>query len=75
MGGVPQTLVSKFKISYNLLLNLYFTNNLSFNEFANNSMVTEDINQQVTYIESEIHNIEESIVDKKKYLQLLKTTK
>ena len=24
LGGVPQTLVSKFKISYNLLLNLYF---------------------------------------------------
>ena len=59
LGGVPQTLVSKFKISYNLLLNLYFTNNLSFNEFANNSMATGDINQQVTYIESEICSLDE----------------
>lgn len=73
LGGVPQTLVSKFKISYNLLLNLYFTNNLSFNEFANNSMATGDINQQVTYIESEICSLDEIIERKKVYLDMLKT--
>ena len=54
LGGVPQTLVSKFKISYNLLLNLYFTNNINFNDFANNSMITNDISKSIKTIENDI---------------------
>ena len=57
LGGVPQTLVSKFKISYNLLLNLYFTNNMNFNDFANNSMITNDITKNIKVIENDIEEI------------------
>lgn len=71
--GVPQTLVSKFKISYNLLLNLYFSNNFEFHEFAGNSMITNDIDKNITFLEREIHELDETILSKKGFLKLLKT--
>ena len=73
LGGVPQTLVSKFKISYNLLLNLYFTNNMNFNDFANNSMITNDISKSIKTIENDIEEIDKQILAKKSYLKLLRT--
>jgi len=73
LGGVPQTLVSKFKISYNLLLNLYFTNNMNFNDFANNSMITNDISKSVKIIENDIEELDNQILAKKGYLNLLRT--
>lgn len=73
LGGVPQTLVSKFKISYNLLLNLYFTNNMNFNDFANNSMITNDISKNIKVIENDIEEIDKEILTKKNYLKFLKT--
>ena len=73
LGGVPQTLVSKFKISYNLLLNLYFTNNMNFNDFANNSMITNDITKNIKVIENDIEEIDKEILTKKNYLKFLKT--
>lgn len=73
LGGVPQTLVSKFKISYNLLLNLYFTNNMNFNDFANNSMITNDISKSVKTIENDMEELDKQILAKKGYLNLLRT--
>ena len=48
MNGKPQTLTSKFKISYNLLLNLLDTGDKNVVEFANKSMVKDDINSQLS---------------------------
>jgi superfamily II RNA helicase len=47
MNGKPQTLTSKFKISYNLLLNLLDIGDKNVVEFANRSMVKDDINSKV----------------------------
>lgn len=46
MKGKPQTLVSKFKISYNLLLNLMDTGHTDFTAFAKKSMIQETVDQQ-----------------------------
>jgi superfamily II RNA helicase len=43
MKGKPQTLVSKFKISYNLLLNLIDIGETDFTKYAKRSMVQGDI--------------------------------
>jgi superfamily II RNA helicase len=43
MKGKPQTLVSKFKISYNLLLNLIDIGETNYTKYAKRSMVQNDI--------------------------------
>jgi superfamily II RNA helicase len=43
MTGTPQKLTSKFKISYNLLLNLIDIGDTNLTAFANKSMITGDI--------------------------------
>lgn len=74
LGGVPQTLVSKFKISYNLLLNLYFTNNFEFSEFANNSMITNEIQKNISSLKNDIQEIDNTILKKKDCLKYQKTS-
>lgn len=43
MRGIPQTLVSKFKISYNLILNLIDIGSDDYLKFCQNSMIQDDI--------------------------------
>jgi superfamily II RNA helicase len=50
MNGKPQTLSSKFKISYNLLLNLLDIGDNNLVSFANRSMVTGDLDSQMKQI-------------------------
>jgi superfamily II RNA helicase len=64
MNGKPQTLTSKFKISYNLLLNLLDIGDKKLIQFANKSMVTGDLDNQMkeiyykmTSLNGEIDNI------------------
>ena len=47
MNGKPQKLTSKFKISYNLLLNLLDIGDINLVSFASRSMSTGDIDAQV----------------------------
>jgi superfamily II RNA helicase len=47
MNGKPQTLTSKFKISYNLLLNLIDIGDTNLVNFAKKSMVTGDLDNQM----------------------------
>ena len=47
MNGKPQTLTSKFKFSYNLLLNLLDIGDNKLVNFANRSMVSGDLDNQV----------------------------
>jgi superfamily II RNA helicase len=59
LKGQPQKLVSKFKISYNLLLNLIDIGNTSFNYYAKRSMIQNDItndSQKYFYKMQEILN-------------------
>jgi superfamily II RNA helicase len=47
MNGKPQTLISKFKISYNLLLNLLDVGNTDLTHFAKKSMITNNLDDQL----------------------------
>ena len=50
MNGKPQTLSSKFKISYNLILNLLDIGDNNLVKFASRSMVTGDLDNQMKEI-------------------------
>jgi len=90
MNGKPQTLTSKFKISYNLLLNLLDIGDKNLVKFAGRSMVTGDLDNQmkeiyykITALTGEIDNMKscmanlrtpESIIKEYIDLQNAKTT-
>jgi superfamily II RNA helicase len=64
MKGKPQTLVSKFKISYNLLLNLINIGETDYTKYAKRSMVQGDIEKtmkvyydSISKIQNEIDNL------------------
>jgi superfamily II RNA helicase len=54
MSGRPQTLTSKFKISYNLILNLLDIGDTNLVNFAKRSMVTGDLDNQMKQIYNKI---------------------
>lgn len=54
MNGKPQTLTSKFKISYNLMLNLVDIGDTNLVGFAKKSMVTGDLTGKMKHVSSEI---------------------
>jgi len=58
MKGTPQTLVSKFKISFNLILNLIDIGDNNFVEFAKRSMIQNDIVKEMGVIKNEMVKIE-----------------
>ena len=47
MSGVPQTLTSKFKVSFGFIINLLYTGNTDFTKYAKRSMVQEDIENDI----------------------------
>lgn len=64
MKGKPQTLVSKFKISYNLILNLMDIGETNYTRYAKRSMIQGDIDNtmkgyydSINKIQNEIDNI------------------
>ena len=59
MNGKPQTLSSKFKISYNLILNLIDIGDTNLVGFAKQSMITGDLNAQIRQLQSEIEKCTE----------------
>ena len=68
MNGKPQALVSKFKISYNLLLNLIDIGNHNFIDFSNKSMIKDDLDgylkeiyDEITKVSCELENINISL--------------
>jgi len=61
MKGKPQTLVSKFKISYNLLLNLIDIGETTYNTYVQRSMVQNDIESYISHYRGEISALENDI--------------
>lgn len=68
MQGKPQSLSSKFKISYNLLLNLIDIDDQDYNDFCQKSMAQDDItknsqniHEQCTKVKIELEKMEESL--------------
>ncbi len=61
MNGRPQSLVSKFKISYNLLLNLIDIGDTDLISFSNKSMIKEDLSKKANDILTKILKKESEI--------------
>jgi superfamily II RNA helicase len=61
LKGKPQTLVSKFKISYNLILNLIDIGETNYTKYAKRSMVQNDIDVTMKGYYDNISNIEKDI--------------
>jgi superfamily II RNA helicase len=74
LGGVPQKLVSKFHISYGLILNLLKNGQIgNFHEFSEKSMINAEITKSVRGHESAIEKLRESIKKKIDTISLSKT--
>lgn len=57
LKGKPQKLVSKFKISYNLLLNLISIGDMNFAQFAERSMIQEELDNEITGFQNKISEL------------------
>ena len=73
LKGKPQTLTSKFKISFNLLLNLIDIGDNNFINFANKSMIKGDIDSQSNEVQKNIDNLENDITKMSETIKHLKT--
>ena len=60
MSGVPQTLTSKFKVSFSFIINLLYTGNTDFTKYARRSMVQGDIENDIQNIKNDISKMEET---------------
>jgi superfamily II RNA helicase len=65
LSGQPQRLVSKFKISYNLLLSMISMDNMDFENFVNKSMVQNEITKELKHYEDAIETIKKELDNKK----------
>ena len=65
LSGQPQKLVSKFKISYNLLFSMISMDNLDFENFANKSMVQNEITKELKHYEDAIETIKRELDNRK----------
>ena len=63
MHGKPQSLVSKFKISYNLLLNLVDMGDHDFVNYAKRSMIQNDIEKEVKDIHTDIQKSKTKLLE------------
>jgi hypothetical protein len=61
MRGIPQTLVSKFKISYNLILNLIDIGDKDYLKFCERSMIQDDILTKKGGLYRELAGLEEDL--------------
>ena len=75
MNGKPQTLTSKFKISYNLLLNLIDIGDTNLVGFAKKSMVIDDLNGELRHVSLEIDKCNEEVVILNNCIETLRTPK
>jgi superfamily II RNA helicase len=75
MNGKSQTLTSKFKISYNLLLNLLDIGDNNLVNFAKKSMITSDLDNQMKQIQNEITKNNTELDNIKKCCAILRSPK
>ena len=61
LKGAPQTLTSKFKISYNLLLNLIDVGDNNISQFAKKSMIQTDIDAEIAILYSTTDKLNDEI--------------
>jgi superfamily II RNA helicase len=76
MNGRPQALVSKFKVSYSLLLNLIDIGDQDFIHFSRKSMVKDDLDGELKEVYDEMNKFNkefEQMENSKKYLRTPET--
>jgi hypothetical protein len=73
MNNKPQTLMSKFKISYNLILNLLDIGDNNLVQFARKSMITGDLDTQMKLIYQRMANLESELDNANQQLTHLRT--
>ncbi len=73
MNGKPQTLTSKFKFSYNLLLNLLDIGDNNLVSFASKSMVSGDLENQMKELLGKLAVLNNEFVNIKSYANNLRT--
>ena len=73
MNGKPQKLTSKFKISYNLLLNLLDIGDTNIVSFASRSMTTGDIDAQLKTVYYKITQLQTEMDNARNFAMNLKT--
>ena len=75
LQGKPQNLVSKFKVSYSLILNLIRGGNTDFKQFVNKTMIYEELQTALIYQRKSVLELLEKIVLKEKNIEHIKTPK
>jgi superfamily II RNA helicase len=75
MKGKPQMLVSKFKISYNLLLNLIYIGETNYIEYIQKSMIQNELNSEIEDYQNQINELTKNIESIQETIKLLKTPK
>ena len=73
MNGKPQTLTSKFKISYNLLLNLLDIGDKNLVQFASKSMATCDLDKQMGDLYNKMSKAQAELDTINQYIGQLRT--
>jgi superfamily II RNA helicase len=73
MNGKPQTLTSKFKISYNLLLNLLDIGDNNLIQFASKSMITGDLDKQMGELYTKMSKLQTELDNLNDVLKHLRT--
>ena len=73
MNGKPQTLTSKFKISYNLLLNILDIGDNNLIQFTSKSMITGDLDKQMGEIYHKMTSLQGELDKIKSYSGNLRT--
>ena len=73
MNGKPQTLISKFKISYNLILNLLDIGDNNLIQFASKSMATGDLDKQMGEIYTKMTKLQTELDNTNDCLKHIRT--
>ena len=78
LSGKPQMLISKFKISFSMCLNIISSDDSTLEtilDFANQSLINNDIDKELKYYEKTINDIDIQIKSKENLLESVRTPK
>lgn len=73
LKGAPQKLTSKFKISYNLILNLIDTGDNNLSNFAKRSMISDELSNEMTDLDKKSALMRNECANLKTTMSLFKT--
>jgi superfamily II RNA helicase len=73
LSGNPQTLISKFKLSYNLILNMVDMGISSFDSFTEKSMIYKDVKRNIDQLYNKILDLQDEVKNSEKVVFNLKS--